>query len=115
MVEQFEEKRGGERVDFETRIVLKTSTSALHLQGNSKDLALKGLFVTTREKIDIGTPCEIRIKIGGVREMELHLEGTIVRQTADGVGIAFNSMDLDTYTHLKNIVRYNSHRFGGST
>ena len=35
------------------------------------------------------------------------MKGTIIRQTLDGIGIAFDSMDVDTYSHLKNIVRYN--------
>ena len=107
MVDHFEEKRCGERVDFETKIELTTPDSALHLLGNSKDLALKGVFVRTEAAVEIGTPCDVRITTTGVREITLNMQGTVVRKTSDGLGIAFHSMDLDTYTHLRNIVRYN--------
>jgi hypothetical protein len=44
---------------------------------------------------------------GTVEKIELVMKATVVRQTTKGVGIVFDSMDVETYSHLKNIVRYN--------
>ncbi len=36
------------------------------------------------------------------------MKGTVIRISENGMGIEFDSMDVDTYSHLKNIVHYNS-------
>ena len=104
-----DERRKYSRVGFATeiKIVLKTKEQ-LVLEGNSKDLSRKGLFVSTDELFEPGTLCSVKIYLtGGVEKIELSIDGTIVRQTDTGIGIVFNSMDVDTYSHLKNIVYYN--------
>ena len=35
------------------------------------------------------------------------LSGTACRETENGIGFVFNKIDLDSYTHLMNIVSYN--------
>ena len=104
-----EERRKYSRVGFATEIEidLKTKDQA-RLEGNSKDLSLKGIFVSTPMQFVQGTLCSVKIYLaGGIEKIELLIEGTIVRQTDTGIGILFNSMDVDTYSHLKNIVHYN--------
>ena len=104
-----EERRKYSRVGFATgiEIDLKTKDQA-RLEGNSKDLSLKGIFVSTPRQFVRGTSCSVKIYLtGGIEKIELLIEGTIVRQTDTGIGILFNSMDVDTYSHLKNIVHYN--------
>ncbi len=104
-----DDRRKYSRVGFATeiKIVLKTKDQ-LVLEGNSKDLSRKGLFVTTDQRFEPGTLCSVKIYLtGGVEKIELSIDGTIVRQTDTGIGIVFDSMDVDTYSHLKNIVHYN--------
>ena len=108
MAGNFNEKRKSVRVGFETRITLRTHDSEISLQGSSRDLGLKGIFVKTGEDIAVGTPCQSEITLSGVSEIDLLIQGTVARRTPSGLGIAFDSMDLDTYAHLKNIIRYNS-------
>jgi len=36
------------------------------------------------------------------------MQGTTIRQEDNGIAVEFISMDLDSYTHLKNILRYNT-------
>ncbi|WP_022664730.1 PilZ domain-containing protein [Desulfospira joergensenii] len=106
-----DEKRRHPRVGFSTRIlvVLSEEGRQVELEGSSKDLSLRGVFVNTDRQFDKGTPCSVKIYLsGGIEEVELLLEGTLVRQTEKGIGVVFDSMDVDTYAHLKNIVMYNS-------
>lgn len=97
------------RVDFKTNIFLKTDLSEIHIEGSSKDLSLKGMFIHTREETAIGAKCRVEVNLTGMTEpLSLHMQGKIIRKDPNGIAVEFDSMDLDSYTHLKNLVRYNT-------
>lgn len=103
------EKRRKLRVDFKTQIVLTIGESKIHVEGSSKDLSLKGIFVNTNADIKIGVKCLVHVILTGmIEKVELQMYGEIVRKELNGVAIDFSSMDIDSYSHLKNIVRYNA-------
>lgn len=103
------DKRKRTRVHFETQVILKTDVSEIKLGANSSDISMKGMFISTDEKIPAGTPCNIEIVLSGTTsKLALNIKGMIARQDKDGLGIAFDSMDVDSYFHLKNIVMYNA-------
>ncbi|MFA6010298.1 MAG: PilZ domain-containing protein [Desulfobacteraceae bacterium] len=110
MVKQdIQERRNGIRVEFETEVTVTVEGVESHYKGSSKDLSLRGVFVQTSKAPRQNTPCQVSIKLQGLEEdMVLKMEGRVVRVSAEGYAIFFDSVDLDTYTHLKNIVRYNS-------
>ena len=102
-------KRGKTRVHFETQVVLKTDVSEITMSVNSSDISMRGMFVTTDKRIPSGTPCKIEIVLSGTTSrLALNIEGVIARQDENGLGITFDSMDSDSFFHLKNIVMYNS-------
>jgi hypothetical protein len=104
-----EERRTRTRVHFMTQVIVKTDESEIVAEANSEDISIKGLFVNTEERIPVGTPCDIEILLTGTStRLALTIKGIITRQDASGLGIAFDSMDLDSYVHLKNIVLYNA-------
>ncbi|MCF6247315.1 MAG: PilZ domain-containing protein [Desulfobacula sp.] len=106
-----DERRKYSRVTFATEILihLEAEGKIVKVQGNSRDLSLKGLFIGTDEVFSTGTKCEIRICLtGGIDKIELQINGRVVRVSKNGMGIVFDSMDVDSYSHLKNIVQYNS-------
>lgn len=106
-----DDRRKHSRVGFATeiKILLNLHEKQVKLEGNSRDLSLKGIFVGTDQGIPSGTACSVKIYLtGGVEKIELLIQGTIVRATDSGIGIVFNTMDVETYSHLKNIVFYNS-------
>ncbi len=106
------EKRKHPRVGFATQIKihLEANGKKISLEGNSRDLSLKGVFINTDiGELPIGTMCNINIYLsGGIDEIVLFIKGSVVRSNNVGTGIVFDSMDVDTYSHLKNIVYYNS-------
>jgi hypothetical protein len=103
------ERRGKIRVGFHTQIMLEAGGEKIRAEGSSRDLSLSGIFVDTDEKISLDTPCKVAVVLPGTAEpLVLQMDGRIVRHDASGIGITFDSMDLDSYTHLKNIVRYNA-------
>ncbi len=104
-----EERRTRTRVYFTTQVIVKTDESEIVAEANSEDISIKGLFVNTEKRIPVGTPCDIEILLTGTStRLALTIKGIITRQDASGLGIAFDSMDLDSYVHLKNIVLYNA-------
>ena len=104
-----EERRKKTRVHFKTQVILKTDKSKIEAEANSKDVSVKGIFVNTKKKIPVGTPCDIEILLTGTStKLALSIKGIITRQDASGLGIAFDSMDIDSQFHLRNIVMYNA-------
>jgi len=106
-----DERRKYSRVGYTTtiQILLEADGEEINLEASSRDLSLKGIFVTTEKKFSSGTKCEIKVCLTGtINKIELLIKGTIVRLSDTGMGIGFDSMDVDTYSHLKNIVQYNS-------
>ncbi len=96
------------RVAFETRITMKVGDSRIQVSGSSKDLSLKGVFVYTGETVSLGSTCTMEIELTGTIEaFVLEVQGHIARHGDGGIAVIFDAMDVDTYTHLKNVVRYN--------
>ncbi|MFO7911949.1 MAG: PilZ domain-containing protein [Desulfotignum sp.] len=105
-----DDRRKNLRVDFSTRIQVTVGLddAQVDLEGSSKDLSLRGIFVNTDERFTPGTRCVVKICLTGTLEkIELVMEATVVRHTPKGIGIVFDSMDVETYSHLKKIVQYN--------
>lgn len=106
-----DEKRKHNRVGFETKtsIVFEADGKEVNFKGNSRDLSMKGMLIDSETMFSPGSKCSIKIYLtGGIDKIELQMKGTIIRSADNGIGITFDSMDLDTYSHLKNIVYYNS-------
>ena len=105
------ERRKYKRVEFVTSIsvIIDAGEKKIDINGGLKDLSLKGVFILTEKKAPIGSPCAVKIFLSGAKDdIELSIKGSIARTESDGVGIAFDSIDIDSFTHLKNIVKYNS-------
>ncbi len=106
-----DERRKHDRVGFQTKIqiLFEADETAINFSGHSRDLSLKGMLINSKNMFPCGAKCTIKIYLtGGIDKIELQMKGTIIRSGDNGTGISFDSMDLDTYSHLKNIVHYNS-------
>ena len=94
------------RVNFRVDAVIKTADRQFH--GEVENLSMSGLFMETTERLAIGDEVEITIILTGTDPV-LHIEfcGDVCRVIDEGLGFAFKKIDLDSYTHLKNIIAYN--------
>lgn len=105
------DRRKGVRVRFDTGVSLtiESGSRVISAAGDIKDISLRGLFVRTEETLEPDTGCEIRIELSGTEiPIVLEMKGKVVRVSEGGVGIHFDTMDLETFMHLKNVVRYNA-------
>lgn len=94
------------RVKFEVRAFIKTNNR--EFQGYVENLSMNGMFLATAERLAEGEPAEITIHLNASDPpIVVMLSGTACRETENGIGFVFNKIDLDSYTHLMNIVSYN--------
>ncbi len=95
------------RVTF--RIDAQVSTAATRLHGEVQNISMNGMFLRTPEQLPSGTQADITISLNGIEpEITINVLGTVSRTVDDGIGFTFGTMDLASYTHLKNIVSYNT-------
>ena len=74
---------------------------------------MKGVLVDCRETFEVGTECKVSIFLTGMDPpIRVDIKGRVERSTAKGLGIEFTEIDLESYDHLKNLVRFNSHDSG---
>lgn len=77
-------------------------------QGAVENLSMTGMFMLTNEQLPEGKIADITIILTGtLPEIAVNFTGVVTRIAEDGVGFTFEKMDLDSYTHLKNIIAYN--------
>lgn len=94
------------RVPFQIEATLKHNDSVI--TGDVTNLSLQGLFVTTDEKLKIGSIVNITIHLlGSASRLALEMMGTVQRIENDGFAVRFTDIDIDSFIHLKSIVAYN--------
>lgn len=77
--------------------------------GAVENLSMNGMFLVTDERLMGGEPVDITITLtGSTPPISVSFSGHASRITEDGIGFQFEKIDLDSYSHLKNIITYNS-------
>ncbi len=101
------ERRKNRRVPFQ--VLATAQTGPVSIEGVVDNLSMKGMFLATSQTLPGGSPLEISITLSGSSSyLVLSLKGKAVRQTKEGVAISFQEMDLDSFTHLRNIIEQNT-------
>ena len=94
------------RVRFRVNATVRTAER--QFQGSVENLSMNGMFLVTGEQLSMGEAVEITIQLTGSEpEIAVNLSGRACRLTEDGIGFTFEQIELDSYTHLKNIISYN--------
>lgn len=94
------------RVKFNVSAVIHCSGK--QFRGEVGNLSMSGMFMETSEKLAIGDEVEIGIILSGTSpEICVNFNGRVCRIIEEGLGFSFEKIDLDSYTHLKNIIAYN--------
>ena len=94
------------RVRFNVGASIKAAER--QFQGSVQDLSMRGMFLVTDERLLVGDMVQITMVLNGTSpEITVSFDGKVCRVTEDGMGFTFEKIDLDSYTHLKNIIAYN--------
>jgi hypothetical protein len=95
------------RVGFHVDATIRTAEGTFH--GEVLNLSMSGMFMETGERLAAGTPVEISIVLSGTSPpITVAIGGSVSRSGENGLGFTFEKTDLDSYTHLRNIVAHNS-------
>jgi len=78
----------------------------------AKDVSLNGIRVLSAELFDADARCDVKVILGEGRGEELPViieaHGCAVRSDGQCVAIHFDNLELEGYSHLKNLILYNS-------
>lgn len=94
-----------------TRITTALPVRVFHtggvLTGMTRDVALKGLFVTGAGELPPDTPVRVEILLNDAAV--IFADGTTVRSQANGLAIQINTLEgVESYGHLQRLVLLNS-------
>lgn len=94
------------RVPFHVKATATVNGRSFH--GKVSNLSMNGMFLETPERLPEGDVAELTIRLEGTDpEIAVVFTGRVTRITDDGIGFHFEKIDLDSYTHLRNIIAYN--------
>lgn len=71
-------------------------------EGMIENLSLKGMFIKTEKNLPLNGTIFIKIPLSD--EISIDILGRIIRKTDIGVAIFFTEIDMDSFSHLKNII-----------
>ncbi|MDA8163846.1 MAG: PilZ domain-containing protein [Desulfobacteraceae bacterium] len=100
-------RRQHRRVTFQTAIDLGLAGRRFE-NCQTRDLSLRGVFVVGADGQE-GEEGEVVLHLTGASsDLALKMKGKVVRVEARGIALRFSEIDLDSFTHLKNIIYYNT-------
>ena len=98
--------RKNSRVEFRAVVHLDFPNRS-HADCETRDLSIKGVFVIGVTGHAVGEHCAIFLRlVGSTRLATVAIKGRIVRVDPDGIALHFDEMDLDSFSHLKNIIYF---------
>lgn len=92
-----------------TALEVEITAGDRRVVGETRDLSLSGIYLFGERSLPAGTPCRVMLFVGG-RESGARIEasGRIARVDAYGLAVSFDTVDLDGYQHLKQLVLFNA-------
>lgn len=99
------EQRHFQRVHFFQRV--QVTTNQQRLETHCLDISLRGILLVRPEGVDWRLEQHIRITLVLSEEESIEMECSVVHIDDDVVGLACDSMDLDSMTTLRKLLEYN--------
>ncbi len=100
------ERRKNRRVPFQVAATVLIGRATI--EGMVDNLSMTGMFIAS-ETLSAGSPLELSVKLSGSSPpLSVELKGRAVRLTDAGIAVEFKEMDLDSFTHLRNIIAQNT-------
>ncbi|WP_320172255.1 PilZ domain-containing protein [Maridesulfovibrio sp.] len=86
-------------------------TVMLHKDGvdsdaETRNLSLTGLLCEPVEGFEVDDACEVSITLS--EEVFIKVSARIVRADESGLAVNFNSMDENSFTHLRRLIQFNA-------
>ncbi len=97
-----------QRIHFDCLLKFEVGDSRLDCE--LVDISLRGALIhnCTGAAPDIGSPCKLILTLDDLGDVQIIMEGNITHKTENRIGITCQHIDLDSITHLRNLVSLNS-------
>lgn len=99
------ERRRHTRVPLQFEVVIKLHRKKIPVK--TLNLSMRGMRCSPDPQFKEGDACTVFFILSS--EITFQVKGTIVRTGKNQTGIHFESMDEDSFYHLKKLVQYNAH------
>lgn len=106
-----EEHREFTRVPIKVWVEVRAGDCVIKTH-ETHDLSMRGISLKQQgNPLDVDTPCDVSVFLEGVEpRIHVDMKGRVGRSTDQELAIEFKEIDLESYEHLTNLVRYNSHQ-----
>lgn len=95
-------KRTRVPVGFDLNILIQDKS----IEVKTRNLSLTGVSFTSAHTFEPGKRCVVNLKLNA--DVQLNIEGKILRSENRETIVAFMEMDEDSFYHLKKILQYNA-------
>lgn len=103
-----EDKRRFSRIFFDMPAELTVADTRYTVE-QIANLSIGGCLLKIKDDLPVGAECEITIRLDDAsHDLKIEVNGEIVRNDAETVGIKFTRINPDHLIHLQNIIRYNA-------
>jgi c-di-GMP-binding flagellar brake protein YcgR len=103
-----EEKRRFSRIFFDMPAELTVADTSYPIE-QIANLSIGGCLLRIEDDLPVGSECKIAIMLNDPpHDLRVEVNGEIVRNDAETVGIKFTRINPEDLIHLQNIIRYNA-------
>jgi predicted nucleic acid-binding protein len=90
--------------------ITSPSTTTQPTDCHIKDVSLNGLYLQCKNPLSTGSDCQVTITLGGGEDpVRIQVNGKVARTDTQGMGLEITEIvGIESFTHLQNLVRYNS-------
>ena len=103
------EKRRHTRTNFQIMAILHHNL--MKYSGHVINLSMRGALIKSDEILEIPDESLLEVNlliIDAPSTLEINFRGILVRSDENFIGLKIESIDLDSFIQLKNIIAYNS-------
>ena len=101
---QEEERRKRTRVPVKFDVTISIHGEMIDVK--TLNISLTGILCSADTRFHNGVECRVTITLDS--DIQMVIQGKILRAGPDETAIAFMSMDEETFAHLKKLVQYNA-------
>ncbi|MCW8929003.1 MAG: PilZ domain-containing protein [Gammaproteobacteria bacterium] len=107
MTDTNKKERHFQRIHFDCLLKFEVGDSRLDCE--LIDISLRGALIhnCTGATLDVGAPCKLILTLDDLGEIQIIMKGHIAHKKENRIGIACQTIDLDSITHLRQLVASN--------
>jgi len=106
-MQKSEKSREFTRLSIPVKIEVKTHDSE-PIAATALNISMSGVLLRSDRKLATDTPCEIHIILGENDPLVIVSHGKVLRSTQNELAVGFTEMDLNGFSHMKNLLLYNA-------